>query len=135
VNGSHTIFLATASSFVPDTSKKGYDGYYILASTGTELKGGPQSQQIVFGKAPYAYPPQSYFRVGERHSEIDPEAVYGGLTDIIAQGTHCPLLPQFVLGYRYLVLLGTDSSMSFEPIHAPRNDAWYLAVRKVIEGN
>lgn len=140
VKGSHTIFLATAYDFVPDESREGFDGYYRMVSTGTELKGGAQGVVKVYGQQPYPYPPQSYFDVSSRHQKIADQqrasnkpTPPGGLTGYTVNGTYCPLSPRFVMGYTYLVLLGTESRMSFEPIHATADDAWYLIVRQAVD--
>ena len=136
---SHTIFLATAVEFIPDDSRKGYDGYYVLSSTGTELKGGPQGKVIVYGLTPYAVPPQLYFDLSVRHDEIANayrkfgQTGPGGMSWITEIGTHCPVAPRFVIGYNYLAMLGTDSRLSFEPIHSSYNDAWLRLVRNIVE--
>lgn len=136
---SHTIFLATAVEFIPDDSRKGYDGYYVLSSTGTELKGGPQGKVIVYGLTPYAVPPQLYFDLSVRHDEIANayrkfgQTGPGGISWITEIGTHCPVAPRFVIGYNYLAMLGTDSRLSFEPIHSSHNDAWLRLVRNILE--
>lgn len=139
VANSHTIFLATASEFVPDNSHDGFDGYYIMYSTGTELKGGAQGPLKIYGRYPYDYPPQHYFEIRERHEEIAEayrsfkQSGPGGISEITKMGTYCPLAPRLVLGYTYLVLIGTDSRLSFEPIHTPRNDAWFNLVRQILK--
>ncbi|WP_156522838.1 hypothetical protein [Erythrobacter neustonensis] len=136
---SHTIFLATATEFIPDNSREGYDGYYVLSSTGTELKGGPQGRVVVYGSTPYPIPPQLYFELGVRHSEIANahrqfgQTGPGGIGEVTAIGTHCPVAPRFVIGYTYLALLGTESRLSFEPIHSPRNDEWFQLVTELLD--
>lgn len=140
VEGSDTIFLATAHEFVPDTSVEGFDGYYLMLSTGSELKGFPRGLAKIYGQEPYSYPPQIYFDIPNRHQELADRhrefgqiSLPGGIADAAKIGTHCPLAPRFVIGYRYLIMLGTESQLSFEPIHAARNDAWFLLVRDAVE--
>ena len=140
VAGSDTIFVATAREFVPDTSIEGFDGYYLMLSTGSELKGSPRGLAKIYGQEPYPYPPQIYFDIPHRHQELADRhrefgqiSLPGGIADAAKIGTHCPLAPRLLIGYDYLVMLGTDSRLSFEPVHATRNDAWFLLVRDAVE--
>lgn len=134
---SHTIFLATVDEFVPDDTRPGYDGYYVLFSTGTELKGGGQGKVTVYGNAPYQVPPQSYFDLTDHHNRMvesyrqSRSASLGGMAYYNEFGTHCPVAPRFVIGYRYLALLGTDSLLSFEPIHDSVHDGWLRLVTQI----
>jgi hypothetical protein len=140
IAGSRAIFLATAQEFVPDTSVEGFDGYYLVSSTGTEIKGGAQGLVKIYGQVPYPYPPQIYFDIpnrhqelADRHREFGQTSLPGGISGVTNIGTHCPLAPRFVIGYQYLIMLGTESPLSFEPIHAARSDAWFLLVRDAVE--
>ncbi|MEM6475814.1 MAG: hypothetical protein AAF687_06575 [Pseudomonadota bacterium] len=142
VEESHTIVLATAGEFVPDTSRPGFEGYYTLNSTGVVVKGRPKGPIKVYGQAPYDYPPQFYFDIEWRHKEIvanhkahNQVSTPGGVAGTTNVDNHCPLAPSFVRGYSYLVMLGTDSRLSFEPIHASRarDDAWFALVQEMVE--
>lgn len=133
IDASQTIYLGVPYAFVPDSSKVGYEGYYLVSSTGTELKGGAQSDRKIYGDAPFAYPPQHYFNVERYHKEMNLKNISGGLTDFFVDGSHCRLLPKFVIGYTYLIILGTESRMSFEPILDNRSDQWFINVRDYIE--
>ena len=134
---SHTIFLATVAEFVPDDTRPGYDGYYVLVSTGVELKGGGQGKVTVYGKAPYQVPPQNYFDLTAKHNQMveryrqSGSAQLGGIANYTEFGRHCPVAPRFVIGYQYLALLGTDSLLSFEPIHDTVGDLWLRLVRQL----
>ncbi|MEP0190384.1 MAG: hypothetical protein ABJE00_08235 [Erythrobacter sp.] len=131
VDASEKIFLGTVSTFVIDSSNSNFDGYYEIQSTGTELKGGPTYSVKVYGQKPYEYLPQSYLHIEDTHREISERDWLGGTgtTDIVKIGEHCPLNPRFVLGYRYLVMLGTDSRMSFEPVYSTRKNHWFKLVQ------
>lgn len=140
VHGSDMIFLARAYEFVPDTSRMGFDGYYLMSSTGTELKGFPRGNTKIYGQEPYAYPPQIYFdipnrhqQLADRHREFGQISLPGGIAGATNIGKHCPLAPRFVIGYDYLVMLGTESRLSFEPIHSGASDPWFALVRDAVE--
>ena len=142
VEGSHTIVLATVGEFVADTSRPGFEGYYTLYSTGVEVKGRPSGPIKVYGQAPYDYPPQIYFDIEWRHNQIaanhkahNQVTIPGGIAGTTNIDNHCPLAPKFVLGYRYLVMLGTESRLSFEPIHSgrARDDSWFALVQEMVE--
>lgn len=130
VEHSSDIYLATAKTFTPDSSKEGFDGYYTFESTGTELKGGGQGIRKIYGRSPYEYPPQSYFSIDRNHQVLNIDSIYGGETFYIQDGDYCHLMPRFVIGYRYLIFIGIESRMSFEPIHSTTQDAWMSAVIK-----
>lgn len=137
VANSHTIFLATVEDFVPDDTRPGFDGYYVLSSTGTELKGGAQGYVRVYGMAPYQVPPQNYFDLTEQHNQMveryreSHSTQLGGIGSYTVLGEYCPIAPRFVIGYRYLALLGTDSLLSFEPIHNSVHDGWLRLVTQL----
>ena len=140
IQGSDTVLKATAYEFVPDTSREGFDGYYLMSSTGIELKGRPRGYTKIYGQKPYPYPPQIYFdipnrheQLANRHREFGQISLPGGIAGATKIGTHCPLAPQFVIGYDYLVMLGTESRLSFEPIHSSGSDAWFLLVYDAVE--
>jgi len=134
---SHAIFLATVAEFVPDDTRPGYDGYYVLVSTGVELKGGGQGKVAIYGKAPYQGPPQNYFDLTAKHNQMvgryrqSRSEWLGGIANYTELGKHCPVAPRFVIGYQYLALLGTDSPLSFEPIHDTVDDQWLRLVRQI----
>lgn len=129
VNASDTIYMEVPIAFVPDASRTGHAGYYLISSTGTELKGGAQSVRRIYGQEPFSYIPQHYFTVDQRHSEISEDAIGDGFT---GTNENCALSPRFVIGYRYLIMLGTESTMSFEPIHDSKNDRWFKLIETAI---
>lgn len=144
VEASDVIFLGRVDEFVKDDSRNGYDGYYLVGSAlGVDMKGKTQGRVKIYGSAPYPYPPQSYFQVDQKHASLNEDTVYwgrGGETGIwterkngvLIEGSHCPLLPRFVIGYDYLMMFGTESRMSFEPIHSIMTDNWYKLVEKTV---
>lgn len=140
VANSPTIFLATAEEFVPDQTRPGFDGYYVLLSTGVELKGGGQGKVVVYGQAPYQIPPQHYFDLSAHHKQMveafrqSGRIERGGVGSYTQIGTHWPIAPRLVLGYQYLVLLGTDSRLSFEPINDLLQDEWRKLVTQLALG-
>lgn len=137
VRASDLIYMGTPVEFVKDDSQSGFDGYYLVAhANGIDLKGRVHGMKKVYGAAPYAYPPQDYFRVDELHSSFDENTTFWGRGGIGIrlryEGSHCPLLPRFVIGYDYLMMFGTESRMSFEPIHSITTDNWYRLVENMV---
>lgn len=129
VGQSDTILLATAEEFNLDNSNPPFDGYYTFISSGTVLKGDRfLSKARVWGSSPFQTIPQNYMDITAQHGAQDMEALYGGLTGIIETEDGCYFSPRFMMGWNYLLLLGVDSAMAYEPIHSPNLDEWYQAV-------
>jgi hypothetical protein len=120
--------LASAEEFVTDGSNPPYDGYYVFAP-GEELKGHYQRQIKVWGSEPYERIPQFYIDITEMHGIQDTNRLYGGTTGIIETKNGCFLNPRFSIGWEYLLILGVNSEMAFEPVHSPTLDEWYKSVK------
>lgn len=129
---SHTIALVNVVGFVQDSQPDGEDGYYILSDI-IVLKGDPKNNNKIYGFRPFDQIPQEYFNTERNHNRIDRQGAYHGNAWLIEKGSKCRPVPKFVIGYNYLILLGTESKMSFEPIHSVIHDKWYLDVEKSLK--
>ncbi len=129
VGQSNTIMLASAEEFTLDNSNPPFDGYYTFMSSGTVLKGDRFLSKVkVWGSSPFQAIPQNYIDITAQHGALDMKGLYGGLTGIIETEDRCYFSPRFLIGWNYLLLLGVDSAMAYEPIHSPSMDEWYQAV-------
>jgi hypothetical protein len=128
---SHTIALVNVAGFVADPQANGKDGYYVL-SPQIILKGKPDNVYKIYGFSPFDQIPQSYFNIEWNHNRPDREKIYRGEAEILEKNGECHPVPKFIIGYNYLILLGTNSKMSFEPINSVENDNWYRDVKSYV---
>lgn len=123
------ISYMEAVSFEEDDSVAPFDGYYQLGVR-WELKPNAVMGFRVLGLRPHKNFPQYFFDLTQRHELINVNKVTGGFTGTVIIDGKCTLAPRFVLGYNYLVFVGIESRMAFEPVHSPDLDKWALAVKE-----
>lgn len=134
VRSAEGIALVTATTFTYSESSLGFEGYYQFEMVG-ELSGEFAHDTKVYGGAPFETMPQSYIDITEVHDRLDVKRLTGGMTGFAERNGDCTVSPQFYLGYNYLIFLGVDSQMAFEPINSPQLDRWFQAVLELVTGD
>lgn len=132
VDHADAVVLAAAASYEPQVREDGLEGVYEFIIHWS-LKGDPDTPLRMAGLGPPDAIPQHYLDLTEQHAQFDSDTVFSFRQTLIENGRDCDAATSFVLGYDYLIFVGLDSFVSFEPIHSPRQDAWYLAVERATE--
>lgn len=103
---------------------------YRLEIVSNVMGNSPRFIEII-GLRPFDRVPQVYFAVSDLHAGLDvgnPE-VFGLATPVIHPITgKCEFVPQFLIGYSYLILGKVDSQINFEMIPSRGTDRWYRVV-------
>lgn len=133
VSDADAVIYARAVSFRADERSDGLDGEYEF-QLHWALKGSPSRPITLAALRPYETVPQHYLDLTETHERFDPESVYSFSQTVVEGRRDCEASARFLIGFDYLIFLGLDSFVSFEPVHSPRLDAWYLAVESVTGG-
>ncbi len=134
ISTANVVALVKATSFTENSSQSSYTGYYQFQSVSTVL-GLFNPDKKIWGDVPYKEIPQQYIDITPTHNAIDFGNLYGeGMTEIVVDDKgNCNLMPRFKIGWNYLVLIGVDSTLAFEPINSPHLDQWFKKV--VVESN
>lgn len=129
IKASHGAYLVTVSGFAPSTGRD--FGNYQMSVIST-IYGDEKQILDVRGFKPPLIPEQYYYDTTEHHSAFSHE----NLNENFGRGIifekldgKCHTLPDFILGYTYLIFLNVDHELAFEPINSPVQDQWYLHVK------
>lgn len=129
VEASTGVYLVTVSRFEFSTDNR--FGTY-QANVISTLRGEQKHVLSLRGYKPPSVVPQYYFDLTEHHSGFDPDnlnANFGRGLIFEKNEDECRIFPDFVEGYSYLVFLGVNHELSFEPINSLTADRWYLMVK------
>lgn len=121
------VYLVEAEAFEP--ARDAEFGTYTLKVISAR-KGNEKRVEIV-GRAPPLEVPQYYFDATLRHSRYkieDLNANFGRFVEYQKLGSSCTTYPDFVISYRYLLFIGIDHELAFEPINSTLEDKWFQAV-------
>jgi hypothetical protein len=130
VESSTGVYLITVAGF--EASEETEFGTYRANVVSTIY--GEQKQVLTLrGFAPPPVPNQYYFDLTEHHSNFRSDnlnANFGrGLIFEKAEG-RCQIFPDFIEGYNYLVFLGVNHELAFEPINSITSDKWLQMVKE-----
>lgn len=129
VEASRGVYLVTVADF--EESDDPEFGTY-RANVITTIHGEPKSVLRMRGYKPPASPPQYHFDLTEHHSEFSADnlnANFGRGLIFEKSGGECHIFPDFVSGFNYLVFLGVNHELAFEPINSIAKDKWLQMVR------
>ena len=78
--------------------------------------------------------PEHYFFLKERHQELTAtENLDLGITyRVRLKDGNCKYLPEFLVGYSYLIFYGANSGAAYEPVFSTRYDPFYLEIERRI---
>lgn len=125
--GLYEVLRATKDDISLYNNRESYS-YFI--SILRHIKGDTPRVADISGLEPLSNVPQDYFILDLQHEEIpedDPER-YGRSELLVSNdGERCLVAPRFMIGYKYLIFGGLDSSLAYEPVHHD-SDPWYRRV-------
>ncbi|MEC8926133.1 MAG: hypothetical protein VYD07_09480 [Pseudomonadota bacterium] len=124
---SQTIFLGKVASYTIEKGHSLFPGFYMVDVL-DEIKGVKLGTYKVWGERPFEYLPQHYIDITKSHNNMNFEALYGGTTGIVETDKECFIKPKLMVDYNYLILLGIQSELAFEPINSTQFDLFYKKI-------
>ena len=107
-----------------------FPGFYTLVVQ-DEIKNATKAEYKIWGLPPHENIPQYFFDLTLVHNNLNFDALYGGTTGIIEIENSCVLAPRMIEHWNYLVFLGVESELAFEPIHSPQFDLFFKKINRI----
>lgn len=129
--GLYTARLASEGEFEESKNSPSRLKVYNFKLVLSTLISGKAPRTITLqGTQPAHVIPDTYFFIKDRHKEmVETDSLILGLAyQVEASDGVCVYMPQFIVGYNYLIFSGANSGAAYEPILSTRYDPFYRAV-------